>query len=199
MPKGIPLTEEEQQRRRKEIFHASVHLFLEKGFKATSMREIADAAGVGKSTLYDYFKSKDEILVSYFEDVISELTENAKVIVAQDLGVTEKLRKLMEVHLAYLVDSKSFYLMLSLEVQTLSLGSQKKIQVQRYAYQDIFRDVIVEGINANIYRPVNPLFAARSIFQLLSLAVFTSRPDAIGDPKEMMDEAMSIFFEGIQA
>jgi AcrR family transcriptional regulator len=163
------------------------------------MREIAQAAGVGKSTLYDYFKSKDEILVSYFEDVINELTEKANLIVAQNLGVTKKLRKLMEEHLMYLVDSKSFYLMLSLEVQTLSLGSQKKIQVQRYAYQDIFRDVIVEGINTGIYRPVNPLFAARSIFQLLSLAVFTSRPDAIGDPKEMMDEAMSIFFEGIQA
>ena len=199
MPKGIPLTKEEQQRRRKEIFDASVHLFLEKGFKATSMREIAKAAGVGKSTLYDYFKSKDEILVSYFENVINELTENANAIVAQDLGITEKLQKIMEMHLTYLVDSKTFYLMLSLEVQTLSLGNQKKIQVQRYAYQDIFRDIIQEGIDAGIYRPVNPLFAARSIFQLLSLAVFTSRPDAVGEPKEMMDEAMSIFFEGILA
>jgi AcrR family transcriptional regulator len=54
MPKGIPLTEEEQARRRKEIFHASVHLFLSKGFNETSMR-IAEAAGIGKSTLYDYF------------------------------------------------------------------------------------------------------------------------------------------------
>ena len=199
MPKGIPLTEEEQKRRRKEIFDASVHLFLEKGFKATAMREIAEAAGVGKSTLYDYFKSKDEILVSYFEDVISDLTENAKAIVTKELGITEKLRKLMEMHLTYLVESKPFYLMLSLEIQTLSLGSQKKIQVQRYAYQDIFRDVIKEGIDTGVYRSVNPLFAARSIFQLLSLTVFTSRPDAIGDPKEMMDEVMSIFFEGIQA
>ena len=199
MPKGIPLTEEEQQRRRKEIFDATVHLFLDKSFKETSMREIAETAGVGKSTLYDYFKSKDEILVSYFEDVISELTENAKAIAVQDLGITEKLHKIMEMHLAYLVDSKTFYLKLSLEVQTLSLGSQKKIQDRRYAYQDIFRDIIQEGIDTGIYRPVNPLFAARSIFQLLSLAVFTSRPDAIGEPKEMMDEAMSIFFDGIKA
>ena len=37
MPKGIPLTEEEQFRRRKEIFDASVHLFLDKGFNETSM------------------------------------------------------------------------------------------------------------------------------------------------------------------
>ena len=72
MPKGIPLTQEEQQRRRKEIFSASAGLFLEKGFTETSMREIAHAAGVGKSTLYDYFSSKEEILVFYFGDQIEE-------------------------------------------------------------------------------------------------------------------------------
>ena len=199
MPKGIPLTTEEQQRRRKEIFDATVHLFLEKGFKETSMREIAETAGVGKSTLYDYFKSKDEILVSYFEDAINELTENAREIVTQDLGISEKLRKIMEMHLAYSIDSKTFYLKLSAEVQTLSLGSQKKIQSQRYAYQDMLSELIEEGIRQGAYRPVNTLFAARSIFMLLTMAVFTSRPDAIGDPEEMMDEAISIFFEGIQA
>ena len=199
MPKGIPLTEEEQQRRRKEIFDATVHLFLEKGFKETSMRQIAETVGVGKSTLYDYYKTKDEILISYFEDAINELTENAKDIVAQDLEISEKLRKIMEMHLAYLIDSKTFYLKLSAEVQTLSIGSQKKIQEKRYAYQDMLDELIKEGIRQGVYRPVNSLFAARSIFMLLTMAVFTSRPKTLGDPKEMMDEAMSIFFEGIQA
>ena len=55
MPKGIPLTEEEIDRRRHEIFQSSVTLILKQGFDNTSMQEIAQAAGVGKSTLYDYF------------------------------------------------------------------------------------------------------------------------------------------------
>ena len=67
MPKGIPLTDEEHARKRQEIFDASVHLFLNKGFNETSMREIAAAAGIGKATLYDYFKTKDDILLSFFE------------------------------------------------------------------------------------------------------------------------------------
>ncbi len=90
MPKGIPLTDEEQQRRRKEIFEASLHLFLEKGFNETSMREIAEAAGVGKSTLYDYYKTKDEILVSYFQSQIERLTSRAAEIIRQEL---EQVRK----------------------------------------------------------------------------------------------------------
>ncbi|MFN2151764.1 MAG: TetR/AcrR family transcriptional regulator [Anaerolineales bacterium] len=197
MPKGIPLTEEEQFRRRKEIFDASVHLFLDKGFNETSMREIAKAAGVGKSTLYDYFNSKDEILISYFEDEIQKITARAQQINQQDLSVSEKLRQIMEMHLAYLVDNRLLYLKLTVEAQRLALGSQQQIQVARHAYQDMLRSLIEEGIQKGEFREINPLFAARSIFTLLSTAVFTSRPT--GTPEEMLQEALDIFFTGIQA
>mgnify|MGYP000462469943 CR=1 FL=1 len=78
MPKGIPLTEEEQANRRHEIFHKVVNVFLKKGFHETSMREIAESAGIGKSTLYDYFKTKDDILLYFFEDQLNDLTDAAR-------------------------------------------------------------------------------------------------------------------------
>jgi AcrR family transcriptional regulator len=197
MPKGIPLTEEEQQRRRKEIFHASVHLFLEKGFNETSMREIAKAAGVGKSTLYDYYQSKDEILVSYFGNEIQKITQRAREIIQQNSSISEKLRKIMQMHLGYLVENKQIFLKISLEAQRLSLESQEQIQFKRHAYQDMLRSLVEEGIQQGEFRPVNPLFAARSIFSLLSISVFTTRPT--GTPEEMLEQALGIFFQGIQA
>ena len=196
MPKGIPLTEELQKQRRKEIFEASVHLFLEKGFSETSMREIAEAAGVGKSTLYDYFKSKDEILISYFEDEIQKITAKAQEIARQDLGASETLKQIMEMHLTYLVDRRLLYLKLSVEAQRLSFDSQQQIQIARHAYQDMLHTLIETGVQSGEFRDVNPLFAARSIFALLSTAVFTSRPT--GTPEEMLQEALRIFFTGIR-
>jgi AcrR family transcriptional regulator len=197
MPKGVPLTEEEQQRRRKEIFDASVHLFLEKGFSQTSLREIAEAAGIGKSTLYDYFRSKDEILVSYFESEIQKITDRAQEIARQELSISEKLRQIMQMHLEYLIANKNFYLKLMVASQTLSLGSQEKIQAKRHGYQDMLRALIEEGIGTGELRPVNSLLAARSVFNLLATAVFTSRPT--GTPDEMLQDAFDIFFYGIQA
>ncbi len=197
MPKGIPLTDEEQQRRRKEIFDASVHLFLEKGFTETSMREIAKAAGLGKSTLYDYYKSKDEIMVSYFEEEIKKITIHAEEIIQANSTIAEKLRKIMQMHLGYLVDSRQIFLKLSLEAQRLSADSQEQIQLHRHAYQDMLRKLIEEGIRRGEFRPVNPLFTARSIFSLLSISVFTTRPT--GTPEEMLEQALGILFEGIQA
>ena len=93
MPKGIPLTEEELAKRRHEIFHRVVNIFLKKGFQETSMQEIAKAAGLGKSTLYDYFKTKDEILIYFFEDQLNDLTEAAQTIALQNISADERLRR----------------------------------------------------------------------------------------------------------
>lgn len=49
------------------IIHESIRLFLSKGYQGTSVKEITEAAGIGRGTLYWYFKSKDEILVSIFQ------------------------------------------------------------------------------------------------------------------------------------
>jgi len=197
MPKGIPLTEEEQTRRRQEIFDASVHLFVEKGFAETSMREIAVAAGIGKATLYDYFKTKDDILLSFFEREVRTLADRAAVIACQELPIAEKLRRIMRMQLDHWLPRKAFYLRLTLEAQRLAVQSQQRIQAARHGYQDMLRDLIEDGIREGVFRPVDSLFATRLLLMMVTPVVFTSRPS--GSPQQMMDEALEIFFGGIEA
>lgn len=197
MPKGIPLTEEELDRRRHEILGATVHLFIEKGFSETSMREIAETAGMGKSSLYDYFKTKDDILLWAVEDEILDVTAAAQKIVSQPVPAIERLRRVMKTHLEFLVSSKEFYLKLSFEVQRLAIESQKRIQVRRHAYQDMIRQLIDEGIQEGAFRPVDSLMVTRLLITALTPTVFTSRPT--GTPQEMLDEAFDVIMKGIQA
>ncbi|MFZ6028144.1 MAG: TetR/AcrR family transcriptional regulator [Chloroflexota bacterium] len=196
MPKGVPLTEEELDRRRRAIFNASASLFLEKGFHETSMREIAEAAGMGKSTLYDYFKTKDEILLWYVEDILHELAAAAQEAVDLPLAADERLRVAMKKQLDSLVANKDFYLKLSFEVQRLDIESQRRIQVRRHAYQDTIRNLIEAGIQEGIFRPVDTLLVARALITLLTPTVFTSRPT--GTPEEMLDMAFDLVFNGIR-
>ena len=197
MPKGIPLTEEELSRRRSEISEIAVRLFTENGFNETSMRTISQAVGMGKSTLYDYFPTKDDILVSYFAGEIAVLHDKAQQIHNQDLNATEKLRQIMLLHLHHLLANKNMYLKLSFETQRLTLESQKEIQIRRHAYQDLVREVIEDGIAEGIFRPVDTAVAVRILFTALTPVVFTSRPS--GTAEEMMEEAIQIFLRGVQA
>src|SRR5687768_10935324 len=127
MPKGIPLTEAEQSNRRREIISASVNLFLAQGFPETSMREIAEAAGMGKSSLYDYFKTKDDILLFIIEDVTAKLTEQAQAIAGLNLPPDARIKQIMDMQLAYLQANNNLFWMLSAEAQRLHLESQKRI------------------------------------------------------------------------
>jgi AcrR family transcriptional regulator len=195
MPKGIPLTQEEITRRRGEILNAAMGVILQKGFLETSMREIAEAAGVGKSTLYDYFPSKDEIMIAYVVDEVERMTAQVQAIIAQGLSVTEKFRRIWHNHLQSMLANKQMYIKISFESQRLSLESQQRIQVHRHAYQDMLCELVEEGIRQGEFRPVNPLLAIRGMFSLLTPVIYTSRPT--GSPEQMLEEALDIIFQGL--
>jgi AcrR family transcriptional regulator len=196
MPKGIPLTEEEQANRRREIFNAAVNLFLEEGFQETSMREIAKAAGMGKSSLYDYFKTKDDILLFVFEEQLLHLIDSAKKIASQPAPVERRIKKIMEMNLEFFQANKSLFFRLSGEAQRLNATSQARIQQRRYEFQDTMRALIEEGISDGSFCEVNPLLAARLLINSIISILYTSRPT--GDAKEMLDETVDIFFHGVK-
>lgn len=197
MPKGTPLTDHELARKRGEIAQAAISVFLAKGFQESSVREIAEAAGIGKSTLYDYFKTKEDILLFVAEKEVVHLTRNVQEIASRPLTVIEKLRQIVSMHLDYLVNNKDFYLMLTFELQRLSPESQRHIQLKRHVYQDLLREMIAQGIQQGVFRPVDPMLAARVLFTALLPIVFTSRPS--GSPQNMMEEAFEMLMRGIQA
>jgi TetR/AcrR family transcriptional regulator, cholesterol catabolism regulator len=197
MPKGIRLNEAELDRRRHQIFRAAVKLFLKDGFHETSLREIGDEAGIGKSTIYDYFETKDEILIWGMEDELLDLTRAAEQIAAQPLPAVDRLRQVMQHHVEVLAASREFYVRLSFEVQRLGIQAQKRIQLRRHAYQDLIRALIDEGMQEGAFRKVDSLTVARVLIVSITPTIFTSRPT--GTPQEMSDTALDVILRGIQA
>lgn len=195
MPKGIALTKEEQNRRRREIFNAAVDTFIEKGFLETSMREIAELAGMGKSSLYDYFSNKDEILVFMMENATEYISLKAERINAQPISAEKRLRQIIEMHLAFIVKYKKLFYLFSYEGRRMSQESQQRVQKGRYAYQDMLRGLVKEGMREGTFRDVDPLLAARMLINTMIPVVYTSRPT--GTPQEMMQETLDIFINGI--
>jgi AcrR family transcriptional regulator len=173
-----------------------VKVFLKKGFQETSMREIAETAGLGKSTLYDYFETKDEILVYYFEDQLDDLTAAAQQIAMQNKSAHQRLHEITHMHMELLQANKNLFLKMSMDAQRLKPESQKRIQEKRHAYQDLLRALIDEGIREGAFRKVDSLVAARILVTSMAPVVFTSRPT--GTPQEMVEETMDIFFKGIE-
>jgi AcrR family transcriptional regulator len=196
MPKGIVLTTNEQNRRRHEIFEAALDTFIDKGFVETSMREIAELAGMGKSSLYDYFENKEDILIFVMEEALENVLNNAGRINALPLSPEMRLRQIIEMHLDYIVKNKKLFYLFSYEGRRMSSENQQRAQQGRYMYQDMLRGLIEQGIQQGIFREVDPLVAARMLINTIIPVVYTSRPT--GAPQVMMQEILDIFMNGIQ-
>jgi len=197
MPKGIPLTKEELEEKRYEIAHKAAGLILEKSFTKTSVSMIARSVGMGKSTLYDYFSTKDEILIYLLDEPLEELTQQAKSIIAGNDSALERLYKVMYMHLEVLLRNKAYLLKLTLEAQRLDAEGQQRYQVKRYAYQDLVRALIEEGIEEGNYRPVDSAIVMKTLMAMMSTVAFTTRP--VGSPEEMLDSALDMLLRGIQS
>ena len=87
----------EEKKTKERIFEAAIDLFAQKGFNATSMREIAETVGIKKASMYSHYKSKDEILEKILEYPIGRIGEmGPQNIETEELIVSMGLEKFME-------------------------------------------------------------------------------------------------------
>ncbi len=89
--------------KRKRIIDAAVDVFADKGFFQAKVSEIAEAAGVADGTIYLYFKSKDDLLISLFREKMNEILQRFSAI--RDEGSPEQqLRRYIAEHLAFVAE-----------------------------------------------------------------------------------------------
>jgi len=195
MPKGIMLTPEQQEARREEIVGVTLRLVAENGFQKTSMREIAVLANMGKSSLYDFFKTKDEIIVYAVEKIIEETIQKFQRIIADEASPEQCLRKIMRNHLEVPKQYRTVLMWVNTESDHLEEEYRKRLKAMRYKYQDIIKSVIENGESAGIFRKTDAGLLTRLLINSVMAIVYTSRPSA--SPEIMLDETMNIFLHGI--
>ena len=85
MPRSI-----DKQAKKQDIIKAAMKVFAQKGFANTKMADVAEMANIGKGTIYEYFKSKEEI----FEFVFSHFMESMETSVARAIfKITDPVKK----------------------------------------------------------------------------------------------------------
>jgi AcrR family transcriptional regulator len=78
------------QRTQQSVRRALFELIQERGFEAISVQDIIDRANVGRATFYTHFQSKDDLLVSGFEDLRASLKARQRLALVQGRGVDER-------------------------------------------------------------------------------------------------------------
>ena len=196
MPKGIPLTDEYRLEKRTEIAHAAAELIFHQGYNETSLIQIAQKIGIGKSTIYDYFSSKEEIILLLLDEPLSEVRSLAEDIADGAGTPAERLTQILEMHLEVLLRDKAFIFKLSFEFQRLPLDVQARHENKRQDYQELLQKLVQEGISEGSFRAVDPDITVKFLLTMLSSIILTARPT--GTPLEMLHEGLDLIFRGLE-
>lgn len=197
--------------KRERILRAAIRVFARKGFYAARVSEIAKAAGVADGTIYLYFKNKDDVLVSIFEDRITKLIGVLRKEIEVEAPFEAKFRRVIELQLGLLEGQRDLA-----EVVTVNLRQSSRLLKQFAAprfteYLDVIAGLVAEGQRQGVVRSdIHPRVLSRALWGALDGIAVTwalSRPEeartsAPPEPSHLQKAASqvaSVFLEGVRA
>jgi len=127
------------------IIDVASRLFNQSGYKGTSLKDIANRVGIHQSTLFHYFKNKEEILLAVIEFTYGDLTTNIERII-EDKGLSpeEKLRLSIKSHLTLQANHFGSVTILNSEIRNLSSKSRKRFLEVRKSYTSLFGRIVAD-------------------------------------------------------
>ncbi len=149
------------------ILESAYQLFLEKGYANTKIIDIANRAGIGKGTVYEYFDSKTTLFGQLCECKFSNHFDELDAIRGMDLSASEKLFEfLRREHKSFdnVRDGNKLFPSLVVAADLLDNERIRKVITDMViAKFELIRDVIQEGVDSGEFTPVDPSTAA-SVF-----------------------------------
>lgn len=152
----------------KKILKAAIKVFAEKGFYNARVSEIAKEADVADGTIYLYFKNKDDILISLFEEEFGQIVENMRQELEKEKNPLQKIRKFAQVHFSILQKQQQLAEVLGVEVRQSSKFMKEYVNKPFIEYLNLIRAIVVEGQEKGIIRKdLTPGIMKRAFFGAL--------------------------------
>ncbi len=150
------------------IIQAAAKVFAEKGFYNSRVSEIAKEANVADGTIYLYFKNKDDILISLFEEEFGQIVENIRRELSEEKDALHKIRRFAFAHLAIVSKQPHLAEVLGVEVRQSSKFMKEYINKPFIEYLNLLRSVFFEGQEAGLIRKdLTPGIMKRALFGAL--------------------------------
>ncbi len=142
--------------KRQRILQAAAKVFARKGYHGARVSEIARRADVADGTIYLYFRNKEDILVSLFDEVMIEHLRQAREEVSALQGAPEKLRAIARRHLGLLGGNRDLAVVFQVELRQSTKFMERFTASWLQDYFALLTDIIDEGQTEGSLRPDLP-------------------------------------------
>jgi len=187
-------------RTRTALCDAALDLFTRYGYQGTSHADIAAAAGIARTTFYEYFASTEELLVELVEERLPEVLEG---LVAEVPAGTDPERRLAGLvsRMIEFMGTDHLGLILHSEVPRLGPGAQRRIALAHEELSTAFTDVYRAGVAAGRFHRLPGRLAGRLVLAVIMAAgrEVMDADDPEAEVAEVRDRAVTFLLEGLSA
>lgn len=182
---------------RSDILQAAAQVFRQKGYHAASMQDIADLVHLQKASLYHHVEGKQDILLAILDHAFDLLIADLEEVVATDLPPDQKLRQAMHAYVGRLTKDADLAAVLLLEYRSLEPKARAQHVKRRDHYEKIWRNLIKEGVEANIFRHVDEAVATFALLGVQNWMITWFKLGGSLTAQQLADRFYDLFLHGL--
>jgi AcrR family transcriptional regulator len=156
-------------RRRKEVAAAATAIFLRDGFHKASVRDIAEAVGVSQGSLYNYVRTKEDILYLICESAVSAYNTDVTHAMAGATTPKERLVLAVRAMVVTMYNHRDEILIVYRDSHSLDAPSRKHVLTTANSFVQLLSSVIEASMNAGLVARSDPTLAANTIIHLSTM------------------------------
>jgi TetR/AcrR family transcriptional regulator, cholesterol catabolism regulator len=180
------------------ILRCSAQTFANKGFEATSIRDISRATGISLSGLYYYFESKQKLLYLIQVNAFTSILQSAQARLTGVQDPEARLRALVQNHVEYFLTHPAEMKVLSHEEEALEAPYRDEVAGVKRRYYALAREIF-DALTAGTDSPgaLNPRVAVLSLFGMMNWIYKWHNPKVDPDAEQLSDAIVGIFLRGV--
>ena len=183
------------------ILDAATRVFAERGFFGAQVADIARRAGIAAGTVYLYFRSKDELLISVFDRTMQDAIREGRETLATIDDPTARLRRIAHLHLARLGSDRDLAVVFQVELRQSTKFMARLSTSRLRDYLSLIRDTIADGQARGAFRAQVPATLAAKVFfgaldEMATNWILSDRRYTLADDA---DAVVDVFLHGVSA
>lgn len=185
--------------RQRELLRIAADLFADRGYTATTVRDIADEAGILSGSLYHHFDSKESMIDTILSAFVDETLSSYEAVIAEGKGPAETFEGLVQASLGGMVGNRSAILIYQNEARFLA--SQPRFAYLGEAhrkFERIWTGVLRSGVESGVFRDsIDPKLVYRLVRDTVWTAPRWYRPGGSLKPERIREQYLAVLVAGV--
>lgn len=180
------------------VFEAAAELFMEKGYLAASMRELAERVGLEQaSSLYNHLKSKEEVLRKICLENADKFISGISAVEQSNVSAPEQLKSLIHLHISIAVEDPTSVTVFNDECRHLSEPYLSDFLNKRKDYENRFKAIIISGIEKGLFKNIDATVALYTILTSVRWIHYWYKPERNVSVEKLEADVFTLLVEGL--